>query len=1129
MSSEHQKILAGIAALGAQREILGDTVVDASIAALRSKLIDSTTSTAADPTQTLRQVSILFLDIVGSTTLSQHLDPEDIHSVMDGALARFSAVVSAHHGKVLQYAGDSLLAAFGATEAKEDDADRAVRCGLALLAEGKGLGADVQTAQLHAGFDLRVGIHTGAVLLGGGVNADGTIRGIAVNIAARMEQTAPAGALRISSDTYRLVRGTFDVEPLDPITIKGVDAPIQTYLVQRAKPRAFRVATRGIEGVATRMIGRDGELAQLQDAFKHLHSQGKPAAVTVVAEAGIGKSRLLYEFEAWAQSQLEAYCVFQARANPQTQGQAYGLLREILAWRLQIGDGDSMESAKQKIEQGIAPLFRNSEGSDEEDDRAQAHAHLLGHLIGLDFGDSKHIARIKDDIQQLRNRAFHTAAQMFRRVAFRDRMPIVLLLDDLHWADDGSLDFLNYLTQANQDVPMLVLALTRPALFERRSDWIGADVSHLRIDLLPLDTASSRKLADELLMKVREIPVALRELISVRAEGNPFYMEELVKMLVDEGAIQAGENCWTVNPGKLLNSRVPKTLTGVLQARLDSLKLAERLALQQASVIGFVFWDRALGAIDARAIAALPALVQHELTLPRQDTSLEGVREYAFKHQILHQVTYDTVLKPMRRECHARVAAWLAGLTGARANDFLASTAEHFEGAGNNAQACEFFTRAAEHAAGRFAHKTVLGHVDKALGLVDEDDVQDRSGRRAGFLLRWRLLDVRERTLDLLGKRPEQQADIAVLQALAEELDDNQRRAEVAWRRSDIAMRIADYPTQESAARQSMELARRIGDGVLGLRAQQRLAYALCDLGNVAEGKALALEGLAAARGQGLRAMEVRFLNVLAVVANIEGDLVAYLETTRQTLPINRELGERRLEAIALCNLGASWLGLGECEQARSNLDEGLRLTRELGDRSQEPYPLIYLAKLALRQGDVALALTLAQSALEIGIAAQNPHAEAIALCWLGNAKMASGQHEAAQAALERAHVVALKIGAPQIYDAAAGLARLALAQGDVRKAMQAIEGILVYLGAGGTLEGTDVPQLIRLSCYQVLASTADARANDTLAMAYTELQARAASIMDGALRHSFLNDILEHREISVAWEERQTAKARRH
>ena len=215
--------------------------------------------------------------MVGSTTLSQHLDPEAIGAVLDGALARGTAVVRAHRGKVLQYAGDNLLAAFGADGAGEDDAERAVRCGLALLELGKVLGLEVQAGYNHPGFAVRVGIHTGGVLLGGGVDAEGTIRGIAVNIAARMEQAAPAGAMRISHDTYRHVRGVFDVEPQDPIRVKGIDEPIVTYLVQRAKPRAFRVLTRGIEGVETRMIGRETELAVLKHAFERLFTESVSA------------------------------------------------------------------------------------------------------------------------------------------------------------------------------------------------------------------------------------------------------------------------------------------------------------------------------------------------------------------------------------------------------------------------------------------------------------------------------------------------------------------------------------------------------------------------------------------------------------------------------------------------------------------------------------------------------------------------------------------------------------------------------------------------------------------------------------------------------------------------------------
>ena len=388
MRSEREQLEAVIEGLESQRGLLGDAFVDAGLAPLCARLAALVEVQASPtPSQTLKQVNILFLDIVGSTLLSQHLDPEEIHAVMDGSLTRCTAIVEAHHGKVLQYAGDNLLAVFGADEAREDDAERAVRCGLALLAEGCALGTEVKRQHGHEGFDVRVGVHTGGVLLGGGVDAEGSIRGIAVNIAARMEQTAPAGALRISHDTYRHVRGVFEVEAQDRIAVKGVDEPIATYLVRRAKPRAFRIASRGIEGVETRMIGRDGELAALQRAFLRLFVERRPALVAVVGEAGLGKSRLLHEFEAWSEARPEAFYIFQGRANPLTENQPYGLLRDIIARRLQIGDGDSVDAAKRKIDDGLVPLFGAVEGAD----MAEAHAHLLGHLIGLDFSDSRHI------------------------------------------------------------------------------------------------------------------------------------------------------------------------------------------------------------------------------------------------------------------------------------------------------------------------------------------------------------------------------------------------------------------------------------------------------------------------------------------------------------------------------------------------------------------------------------------------------------------------------------------------------------------------------------------------------------------------------------------------------------------
>ena len=256
-----------------ERPALGVDVVDAGLGAIRAKLTAPAPASAPppEPAQTLKQVTILFLDVVGSTGLAEHPDPEDVSAVMDGTLAAGTAFAEQHGGRVLQYAGDNLLAVFGA-----------VRCGLALLGEGKRQGALVLSRHGRVGFDVRVGIHTDGVLLGGEVDAGGAIRGQAVNIAARMEQTAPPGALRISHDTYAQVRGVFEVEVQAPILVKGVDEPVHTYLVQAAKARAFRVTTRGIDGVETRMIGRHAVFERSQDAFKRLIAERRLAAVSVV-------------------------------------------------------------------------------------------------------------------------------------------------------------------------------------------------------------------------------------------------------------------------------------------------------------------------------------------------------------------------------------------------------------------------------------------------------------------------------------------------------------------------------------------------------------------------------------------------------------------------------------------------------------------------------------------------------------------------------------------------------------------------------------------------------------------------------------------------------------------------------
>jgi predicted ATPase/class 3 adenylate cyclase len=1128
MSAEQQRqqLQAAILALEAQRALLGDAVVEVAMAALVAKLAGLAASPAppAEPAQSLRQVSILFLDVVGSTMLAEHLDPEAVSAVMGDVLARGTAIVQAHRGKVLQYAGDNILAVFGADGSREDDTERAVHCGLALLELGKRLGTEVQTAHGHSGFNVRVGLHTGGVLLGGSVDADGSIHGIAVNIAARMEQTAPAGALRISHNTYAQVRGLFDVDAQEPLAVKGVSTPIQSYLVSRAKPRNFRIGTRGIEGVTTKMIGRDAELEQLQAAFKRLFEARTLAAITVVADAGIGKSRLLYEFEAWSETRPETFFLFRGRATPQTGAQAFGLLRDIIAWRFQISDDDSVEVARKKMEDGIVPLFLHDDGPD----LAEAHAHLLGHLIGIEWRDSRHIKAILDDPKQIRNRAFHAAAQLLRRVGTSDDSPVVLQLEDLHWADDESLDFLNYLAEVNRDVPLLVLSFTRPTLFERRTDWSSTAGLHQRIDLQPLGKDMSRLLANELLKKLPEVPAALRELVTSSAEGNPFYMEELVKMMIDQGAIQTrseGGDAWKVNAERLLVTQVPATLTGVLQARLDGLPQAEKRALQQASIVGTVFWDQALAAIEAQAADALPALVQRELALPKTDAALDGLRaglrEYAFRHQVLHQVTYDTVLKRHKREGHAKVAQWLAALTeqgSQRARDFLGIAAEHFEKADDAPNAAEFHARAAEQAVQRFAHDRVLTHVGRALALLGDTDASPPHQAD----LRWRLLKARETTLLLQGRRDEQAADLDALDRLAELLDDDRRRAYAAWRRSLRALRMADWAATERAARHGLACATRAGDDELRLLALRLVATVQVWQGDIEGGRALALQGLAEARRLGLRVVESRMLNTLAIAADMQGDLVSPLDLNRQILLINREVGDRSAEDIGLLNQAVGWLKLGDLTQSRRDLDAALRMARANGDRIMEGLALNGLSGVALWHGDETLALALARQALDLAVATKARDFEGAAGLRLGAAELALGRKAAARDAYVQAHAVAVEINAPWRHDASAGLARVALAEGDATAAVAALQPLLEHIAGGGTLDGTKQPRLVELSCHQALASANDPRADEWLARAHGALMAQADAISrsttDATLRQGFLQNIPHHRGIVAAW-----------
>jgi tetratricopeptide (TPR) repeat protein len=893
--------------------------------------------------------------------------------------------------------------------------------------------------------------------------------------------------------------------------VKGLDEALHTHLVRRALPRAFRLANRGVDGLHTRMIGRDVELQTLQDAFGRVAAPGAGLQrMLVVGEAGVGKSRLLHEFAGWAASRPERFAVFQARATPASQRQPYGLLRDLFARRVQILDNDSMAQARRKFEDAMTPLFVD----DGDLPQALAQVHPLGQLIGLDFSASPHLRHILDDGRQIRDRGFHAAARALRRQCERELVPVIVQLDDLHWADDDSLEFLDLLARIDPDLPILVLGLTRPSLFERRP----ADAALPRIALQPLDETASRALVHELLKKLPAVPDALRELLAGSAQGNPFYMEELLKMLIDQGAVEIGEP-WSLNADRLHDLKIPPTLTGVLQARLDGLHPAERHALQLASVIGQYFWDAALAFLDLRAVEQLPALGRHDMVRP-QDRD-EQVQAYAFWHQVLHQVTYDTVLKRDKRAAHAKAAQWLAEHSGARAHSLQARAAEHFDLAGDSASAAEYHARAAAYFSARNASASVLGSCARGLQLARSTD----------SALRWRLLITRERTLALLARRDEQLRDIEALQSIADAMpqgpDGDRYRAVVACRRSTFAQSVQDLDTFEREARRAQALAQAAGSERDELVATCLLSRALAERFDVSGATALAESGLARAAARGWPDIQARLLSTLSGCAIQQGRHFARLQHDLQVLSYSRLAGDRVFEANVLRSLGAGYIKLGAFDQARRHLEAVIPVCRSLGDRDTEGRALNMLCDLDLVDGHPTRALALEQEAVHILQALGSRLPLAYGLVNLGRAEQALGRWAEARSSLERGEAMAREIAAWDfVLRALHAQAELAWAEGDGARAAAAAMRLFIQAGGGAALPDAEVLAGMQepaycLTLHQIWGKTGDPRAEAALVEGHRAMVRQADMITDADLRCGYLTHIAAHRTLAALWSAR--------
>ncbi len=952
-----------IVALEGQRAVLGDAVVDPAIATLKEKL--ATLSPPA-PTQQRKLITVLFADVSGFTTLAQLMDAEEVNEIINTLWQRIDTIIADYGGLVDKHIGDAVMAIWGSDTVQEDDPEQAVRAALAMQAAMNEVAYTIETngritlnpitAEADNNADdtwqptLRIGINTGPALLGQiTTTGEFTAVGSTVNVASRLERAAPVGGILISHNCYVHVRGVFVFQPQSPLTITGLPDPIETYLVERARPREFRVTTRGVEGLETKMIGRKSELELLQNTLYEVIRLKHLRLVTIIGEAGLGKSRLLYEFDNWLDLVPDEIAFFKGRASPQMSQAPFYLFRAVFTARFQILDNDPPETVRQKFEDGFCSFLG---------DDYLKQSHFVGQLLGFDFSQSESIKEARE-ARQIYDQGFKGLEQFFRGVT--DSYPAVLMLEDIHWADENSLDLIQHLAQNLSEIQLFIVALSRPVLFEKRPNWGQTLNIYRQLSLRALSRSDSRQLVREILRHVPEIPHVLEETVIGNAEGNPFYVEEIIKMMIENGVIAKGEETWQIVPTRLVETKVPATLTGVLQARLDRLSPEERQLLQQASVVGRIFWDQILihltpdGAetADSETVSQLlETLRQREFIYQRDSLTFARTREFTFKHALLHEVTYESVLKTERRIYHRQTAEWLVEHSGQRVEEYAGLIANHYEQAGQASTAAGWYSRAGKQAQDTYVADSAISHYRKALTLFAQSEQTVPASEKLPIYFGLGTL-LREK-----AQFNEALHYFELMRETAETVDSLVDKVHALNGLARVQERLGDYQAALDYAEQMAVCVDLMGEPepILKIRAVFR-GWILYRMGQATEALELARQSLVLSSElddqQGL-AQSLSFLASIYVVLGQFSEAFAALE---EALTIDRQSNEPRRIAVRLNNLGETARLQGDYQRAVALYQEAITVVQQIGNLGGEMVYLSNLAGARIGLGDYKTAL----------------------------------------------------------------------------------------------------------------------------------------------------------------------------
>ncbi|HWC14592.1 MAG TPA: adenylate/guanylate cyclase domain-containing protein [Actinomycetota bacterium] len=927
--------------------------------------------------QSRKVITVLFADVVSSTALAERLDPEALREVMNRCFHVMRTAVERHGGVVEKFVGDAVMAVFGVPTVREDDALRAVRAGLDMQQAIRTLDVELRD-RLDEQIQIRVGINTGEVIVGADLDRPASVIGDAVNAAARLEKLAPPGGVVIGGPTCRLVGPAVIAEPLGDVDLRGRTERLEALLVSGLRDE---IATRRFE---TNLVGRTRELEALMRAFDGVVEDGTCALFTVLGTAGVGKSRLTREFLDKVQDRAR---VLRGRCLSYGDGITMWPIAEALGDAAEISDSDSQEDALGRLTDLIAM-----------DEDAKTIANVVGQAIGL--GEAT--AGQEETFWAIRR---------YLEILAR-RQPLVVVFDDIHWAEPAFLDLVDHVVEWTQDSPLMVLCLARHELLEERPTWGGGKLNSTTVNLEPLKSDDAADLFASLLGK----PAAPDLTAILEASGgNPLFLEETIGMLIDDGVIVESDDTWATTRD-ITQVMIPPTIQALLSARIERLPREERSVIEVAAVVGKVFSTEAVVGLTGSDDVKDCLLSVHRKGVIQREPGAGGEELFRFRHILIRDAAYNGLPKQTRADLHARYAEWAAETLGDRVIEYEEIIGYHFEqahsyrselgieeppGSRTNQLAARYLADGGRRGLGRGDINAARTLLSRAASLLDDDDAERARtlldlgealwehgdyeasetilnetivlAQRAGD----RVLEARARlSLDEchIHSRPDKSVEETIQlseQAIKTftDLGDHVGLA-YAWRLLSWAYdSLGQSGKSQDALKQAIQHAHASGDTRRESQYRrveiQSLSWGPIHLGEL---RAKVADFLTWARTNGERRAEALGSAIQAVIEACEGNFEQARRLIARQRAIHMEMGLEMARAWSVFEATKVEMLAGDLAAAEAELRWSCETLRSKNEKAVLPTVLAVLADVRCTRGDIAEAERLVDHALQITV-----------------------------------------------------------------------------------------------------------------------------------------------------------------